>query len=151
MEQLQHITGIMCLLIMIVGIIKEIGSFTSTEKLIKLVAAIYIITAFFKIINNSQLELSFNIDNKDAISIYNTEQLKADVIKETETRLEDIVKKRLDEKNISYNSLSVHILEQDNNVVIDKIVIDCDEKYITAVRECLYDLTSENTKIVTGE
>ncbi|MBQ5324393.1 MAG: hypothetical protein J6J58_02990, partial [Oscillospiraceae bacterium] len=65
MEQLQHMTGVMCILIMIVGIIKEVGSFSSTEKLIKLVAAVYIIVAFFKVINNSQLELSFNIDNKE--------------------------------------------------------------------------------------
>ena len=81
MEQLQHMTGVMCILIMIVGIIKEVGSFSSTEKLIKLVAAVYIIVAFFKVINNSQLELSFNIDNKENLQIYNTEQLKSDVMR----------------------------------------------------------------------
>jgi len=151
MEQLQHMTGVMCILIMIVGIIKEVGSFSSTEKLIKLVASVYIIVAFFKVINNSQLELSFNIDNKENLQIYNTEQLKSDVMREAEIRLEQIVKNRLDEKNISYNSLSVHILEQNSNVVIEKIVIDCDSIYLNAVEECLYDLTSGNTKIITGE
>ena len=151
MEQLQHMTGVMCILIMIVGIIKEVGSFSSTEKLIKLVAAVYIIVAFFKVINNSQQELSFNIDNNENLQIYNAEQLKSDVMREAEIRLEQIVKNRLDEKNISYNSLSVHILEQNSNVVIDKIVIDCDSIYLTAVEECLYDLTSGNTKIITGE
>ena len=143
--------GVMCILIMIVGIIKEVGTFSSTEKLIKLVAAVYIIVAFFKVINNSQLELSFSIDNKENLQIYNTEQLKSDVMRETEMILEQIVKNRLDEKNISYNSLSVHILEQNSNVVIEKIVIDCDSIYLNAVEECLYDLTSGNTKIITGE
>ena len=151
MEQLQHMAGVMCILIMIVGIIKEVGTFSSTEKLIKLVAAVYIIVAFFKVINNSQLELSFSIDNKENLQIYNTEQLKSDVMREAEIRLEQIVKNRLDEKNISYNSLSVHILEQNSNVVIEKIVIDCDSIYLNAVEECLYDLTSGNTKIITGE
>ena len=151
MEQLARITGIMCLLIITVEIIKEIGSFKSTEKVIKLIIAIYVDAAFFKISENSHIDLQFTLGNDKIGDTYNTEQLKSAVMEETRIRLESLIKSRLDEKNISYDLLSVHILEQNGNVIIDKIVIDCEDVYKSALEECLYDLISEDTQIVTGE
>lgn len=151
MEQVTKTIGMVCIIIMATGILNDIGSFPVSEKVIKFVTALCIIAAFFKSVGGTKLEMEFDYNNDDTLYVQNEEYLKSAVLNRTAEELEQLVKKRLGEKNISYNSVSVHILEQNSSVMIEKIQISCDPEFEAEVRLCLEDITSEGTEILIGE
>lgn len=151
MEQIARITGVMCLVIMVVSFINNLGGFACTEKVIKFVTAIIVVALFFKTVNNTQIELHFDNYNNSNISTDDEVYLKYILVEQTAHMLEETVKNRLDEKNISYNTVSVHILEQNNNLIADRIIVDCNKDCENTVKECLQDIISAETVITTGE
>ena len=62
-------------------------------------------------------------------------------------KLEKIIKIRLDEKNISYNEISVHILEQNGNLIVKEINIDCTGNSKRDIYTCVEDIITKESKI----
>ncbi len=151
MEQIAKITGVVCISVFSMGILYNLGHFPSMEKVVKFVIAIYIILTCFNAAANA--DIKFNLSSETINTL--TEEYTADftniVIAETAKNAEEIIKQRLGEKNISYNHVSVHILEQNGFLAPDKIVINCDDRYITAAEECIKDFITADTEIIVGE
>lgn len=151
MDNLAKTIGILCVSVMAMGILYNLGSFAVTDKVIKFVISVYIIVAVF----GSLKDVDFKVKTDGIVAdIYQqdmSDMLKSEIILQTEKDLTEIVKKRLEEKNISYNDISLHILEQNGSLEIKKIMIDCPETSKQAVLGCLQDLVTEDTQIVTGE
>lgn len=151
MENLARITGVVCVCVFVMGLFYQMGGFDKTSKVIRFVISISVVSTIFLNMGN----LSFIPDLKN--TIYDNEQYKYEenfydiVMLNTQEELESVIKNRLLEKNISYNSVKVHILEQNGNLTAEKIVVDCDKEYADEVYLCTEDIITENTEIIIGE
>lgn len=153
MEWISTLIGTLCISSFIMGILINFGKFESTQKVIRFVVSLFIVVTIFK--PYSENDFSFDFDFSD-ISIENPDIsssiINNMVIEKTKENLIELVKNRLKQKNISYIDLNVHILDQDGNLIIDKItIIGCDETQKEEINSCLSDLISRETKIVLGE
>ena len=81
----------------------------------------------------------------------NSDYLKEKIINETEKEIKELIKNRLDEKNISYNGISLHILEQNGNLIVKEINIDCTENNKKDIYNCIEDIISKESEIKIGE
>ena len=151
MEEITNLMGSICISIIAIGIISKLGAFDATEKMLRFVAAISILLILYESFDKTSLNIDFKYPESDVYYIENTSALKNEIINKTKTDLEQMIKERLDEKNISYNSVSLHILEQNGSIAVDKIIIDCSSDAKTAVIDCIQDIISKETEILTGE
>ena len=151
MEHLTKTIGYICILVMVTGILADLGSFPVIEKLIRFVTALYIIVAFFKSLEGTKYNVDMQIFKSDFTYEQNYDYLTEMIINKTNSEIEALVKKRLEEKNISYNLLSLHILEQNGSLIINEINIQCDNKDTALAYDCIKDLISKDTKITIGE
>ena len=151
MEGLTAAAGVLCVSVFVVGILYEMGCFVATAKIIRFVTAIIITITVLKSFNSID-KIKIKTENySDIYSNTYQQNLNEMIIENTRHELEKIIKRRLEEKNISYKSVEVHILEQNGNVTVDTIYIDCDKKAQTAVRQCIQDILAEDAKLVIGE
>ena len=149
MEKIAHLTGVLCISVFVMGVFYQIGGFDKTARIIRFVTALCIISMVFKGIKEVDF-MSF------PHSIYREEYDFEDsfydgLIFETQLQLEELIKKRLAEKNISYNFVQVHILEQNGNLTAEEIIVICDKNCTDAVYNCISDMVTENTIITIGE
>lgn len=151
MEKIADVTGVLCISVFVMGIFYQLGGFEKTSKVIRFIVALYIISTVFtsfEYFKYVPLEYDIIVD-KDIydydVDLYNS------VIYKTKTNLEEIIKNRLDEKNISYENVSVHILEQNGAVIADEIEIDCKAGDTEAVYSCIDDMLTEDTKVIIGD
>jgi len=151
MEKLTNVTGAICIFIIAMGIIGKIGSFTATEKILRFLISVSILIAISESFQKTSFEFDVIIPEFSNYHNSETTVLKNEIISKTQQELEHIIKNRLDAKNISYKSVSVHILEQNDSITVDKIIIDCSKNNNTTVREILQDIINEDTVIITGE
>ena len=150
MEQIAEITGILCVSSVVMGILYNTGCFGTTEKVIKFVISIYILVTVIDSFGRNRVDFGFDMKSQAYETYEYTHDYMEYLIAETEKELEKEIESRLSEKNISYNHISVHILEQNNNLTAGKIVADCNADE-AAVREILQDIITEDTELVTGE
>ena len=151
MEHISTVTGVVCVSVFAVSVLYSFGCFSATEKVVKFVISLYLLTVFIKSITDTRFEFKTNFNGLTAYSGSYTIDFTDIVLEETETNLEQTIKQRLDEKNISYKQISVHILEENEYLTADKIIVQCSEKDVGAVRECIKDMISDNTQVITGE
>ena len=151
MEKIADVTGVLCISVFVMGIFYQLGGFEKTSKVIRFIVALYIISTVFtsfEYFKYVPLEYDIFVD-KDIydydVDFYNS------VIYKTKINLEEIIKNRLDEKNISYENVSVHILEQNGAVIADEIEIDCKAGDTEAVYSCIDDMLTEDTKVIIGD
>lgn len=150
MEQIAANISVLCILVFVCGILYQLGCFSATEKVIKFIIAVYIV--FFAVKSFANFNPKITLENYTQFyQEQNTQLFKVSLIDETEKNLEEIVKNRLEEKNISYKDISVHILEQNGNLTVDGIYIDCENKDKDAVYKCIEDMLSEHTNVFIGE
>jgi len=151
MEKIVNSIGALCISVFIMGMLYQLGAFEKTAKTIKFVIAIYIVLTVI----NSFENLNFNLQNTDFTTQYYQQDINRDfqneIIKETARELENVIKNRLEEKNIAYNSVEVHILEQNGNLTADKIFIECENIYAQDIERCISDIADETTKIIIGD
>ena len=143
--------GVLCVSVMAMGILYDLGNFKATDKTLKFVISIYIIATVFNSFRTAKLEFDTDISGGKEFAGENPEILKEKIVLQTEKELTELIKKRMEEKNISYNSISLHILEQNGSIQVDRINIDCPSDMQTAVMDCIRDIISEDTQIITGE
>ena len=151
MEQIAKSVGMLCVLVFILGILFQLGCFEKTAKVIKFVIAVYIVVAIVKSVDGAKMDTNFIYDKNVAEHYDYQENFETAVLQQLRQNIEETVKGRLNEKNISYNDVSVHILEQNGNLEIEQIEVECKTEDKSAVYNCLQDLLSENTKIIVGE
>ena len=151
MEKIADVTGVLCISVFVMGIFYQLGGFEKTSKVIRFIVALYIISTVFtsfEYFKYVPLEYDIIVD-KDIydydVDFYNS------VIYKTKINLEEIIKNRLDEKNISYENVSVHILEQNGAVIADEIEIDCKAGDTEAVYSCIDDMLTKDTKVIIGD
>ena len=151
MEQLSKNIGMICVIIVVAGIVFELGKFKSTEKSIRFIIVVYIVVTVFKTFGASEWNIDYESYKADTHYAENSYIFKDTVIFTAQQELEEIIKNRLNEKNISYNSVSVHILEQNGIAKTDKIYVQCDDDLKDDVFECIEDIIGEDTEIIIGE
>ena len=151
MQQIISVIGSVCILIMVTGILADLGSFPVMEKVIRFIIVIFLIVCIFKSFETTQINIE--TDNFETKFVYeqNLDYLKEKIISETEKETQELIKNRLEQKNISYNWLSLHILEQNGNLIVKEIVIDCSESEKNEVYDCIKDVISNETEIKIGE
>jgi len=151
MEKIASTTGILCIAVFIMGIFYQLGGFEKTSGIIKFIMALCVLATMLKNVKGFETDIDYSqIYNNSFENIY-TEEFSNEILSETEQELEQIIKKRLDEKNISYNQISVHILEQNGVVSVDEISVegtDADEKDILYL---ITDMTGPETIVKTGD
>ncbi len=143
--------GVLCISVVAMRILYDLGNFKATEKTLKFVISLYIIATVFNSLKTTKLEFDIDVGSENQTYYHNSEVIKNEIISQTEKELTELIKKRMSEKNISYNSISLHILEQNGSIVVDRIYIECSPYDKTSVMECIKDLTNEDTEIVIGE
>ncbi|MBE6877617.1 MAG: hypothetical protein E7488_00405 [Ruminococcaceae bacterium] len=151
MEQIAKITGVVCISAFSMGVLYNIGHFPSVERGIKFVIAIYIILTCMKSAGNIDMKSEFLPVKPYLATEEYAAELNNTVVEETQRKSEEIIKQRLSEKNISYNRVSVHILEQNGLLTAEKIIVSCDDKDVAAAEECIEDFITTGTEIIIGE
>ena len=151
MEKLTNVTGAICIFIIAMGIIGKIGSFTATEKILRFLISVSILIAISESFQKTSFEFDVIIPEFSNYHNSETTVLKNEIISKTQQELEHIIKNRLDAKNISYKSVSVHILEQNGLLTAEKIIVSCDDKDVAAAEECIEDFITTGTEIIIGE
>ncbi|MBQ8603328.1 MAG: hypothetical protein IJ410_00595 [Oscillospiraceae bacterium] len=147
MNNFFRIAGVLCLCGYVTGILTYFIPINQTEKSVRLVIILYIISVAF----NQELNLpSFSgIDFPDETQI--SAEADSYVIEMAEENLENTVKERLSEKNISYTELDVHINKQTDKLFIDKIYIyGADNINIEKAKSALSDILSQES-IISGD
>ena len=143
--------GSICMLIFLVGILYEFGGFEKSKKAIKFVIALYITVAMIKSVQNVQLKINLPEDLDTSVDSEYVYDFKREVIARTQDNMEILIKKRLDEKKLSYNQVSVHILEQNGNLTASEIIIKSEGSSKDLIYECISDIADDETKIYIGE
>lgn len=143
--------GSVCMLIFLVGILYEFGGFEKSKKAIKFVIALYITVAMIKSVQNVQLKINLPEDLDTSVDSEYVYDFKREVIARTQDNIEILIKKRLDEKKLSYNQVSVHILEQNGNLTASEIIIESESSSKDLIYECISDIADDETKIYIGE
>lgn len=151
MSDIAKIAGVLCMAVMAMGVLYDLGSFKVTDKTIKFVISVYILVTVFNALKGAKLEISTNELLQNISVEDNSGMLKNEVVKQTEKELEEVIKNRLDEKKISYNDVSLHILEQNGSLIVSEIKIVCSDDMSQAAKECINDFITEETKVITGE
>ncbi len=119
METIIKSVGILCTTAYLTGILTNFIPMDFTVKAIRLTVAVYILTSLLIPAGN----LDFEYGLSDVIVEDYTEKAREYVTHQTEIQLENSISKQLDEKNIAYNSVNVHIHKQNDMMEIEKIYI----------------------------
>lgn len=151
MEQLSQIIVILCKTVIAMGILYNLGCFPATEKVVKFIIAVYIIYATLNTVDKQIPVSKPYISNIEYSQYQYSEELNDIIVQETQNNIENIIKQRLTEKNISYNWVYVHILEQNNLLTADSINICCSNSDIAAAEDCIKDFITKDTQIYIGE
>jgi len=118
MESVYKSIAMLCLIAYISGVLLNFSSTNYTAKAVRLVVALYIITAFCSPVTDIDIpELKTETIE---ISIQQTENY---VIEKAENNLADYICRLLNEQNISYTDVRTHINKQREKLEIDGITI----------------------------
>jgi len=118
MESVYKSIAMLCLIAYISGVLLNFSSTNYTAKAVRLVVALYIITAFCSPVTDIDIpELKTETIE---ISIQQTENY---VIEKAENNLADYICRLLNEQNISYTDVRTHINKQREKLEIDDITI----------------------------
>lgn len=119
MDTVFKFTGSLCTTVYILGLLFNLTDISYTQKTIRLTIAVYIIVNILMPLKNLEL----NFDFTDSISDSTIEISAEDyVISQAEKNMKQSIISQLNDKNISYSDISVHINKQSNSVYIDNIV-----------------------------
>ena len=119
MDTVLKFTGSLCTTVYILGLLFNLTDISYTQKTIRLTIAVYIIVNILMPLKNLEL----NFDFTDSISDFTIEISAEDyVISQAERNMKQSIISQLNDKNISYSDISVHINKQSNSVYIDNIV-----------------------------
>lgn len=119
MDTVFKFTGSLCTTVYILGLLFNLTDISYTQKTIRLTIAVYIIVNILMPLKNLEL----NFDFTDSISDFTIEISAEDyVISQAERNMKQSIISQLNDKNISYSDISVHINKQSNSVYVDNIV-----------------------------
>jgi len=147
MEKIVKVIGALCMCGYITALLVQFVPVNKTEKSIRLVVTLYIIS-----VSLSPISIDYDYPKpflpeistvQEDSEIYFNDLLKA----ETEKILSD----RLTEKNICYTGMDVHINKQTDKLYIDSILIcGADSENIEKARAALSDVLSPD-RIISGD
>lgn len=121
MESIFKVIGTLCITAYIVGLVSNMTEVNDTGKAVRLVCVLVILSSFLtkgeieEITYNNIFETYSNVDIQMSTVEYIMESVKENI--------ENEIKKELDEKNICYTDVFVHIYKQSNKFKIEKIII----------------------------
>ena len=151
MERISDIIGVLCISVLVVTILYSISSFPSTEKVIRFVILIYIVVNAVSMFTDNKIDFGIDFKADKSVDYKITKEFTDYLILQTEYQLEENVKKRLRENNISYNDVHLHILEQNGILTVDTMVIKCNKSDTEKVRIAVEDIITEDTTVIIGE
>lgn len=140
-------TGCLCIVGYIMGLVMNMAPMNSLQKSIRLAGALYIITAVF--VPLSDIQFDFSIPDRQRDSVRQSRY--SYIVDRTREEIEFRVCVRLDEKNISYESVRVHIHEQSDKIYLQSVNIagvpEADRSRVVSALEEI----AEKEKIVFGD
>lgn len=151
MEKIASTTGILCIAVFIMGIFYQLGGFEKTSGIVKFIMSLCVLATMLKNVKGFEPDIDYSQIYDNSFENTYTEELNNEVLSKTEYELEQIIKKRLDEKNISYNQISVHILEQNGVVSVDEISVEGTDADENDILDLIADMTDSETRVKTGE
>ena len=118
MNSIFKITGSLCTMVYILGLLCNLTDITYTQKTIRLTIAVYIIVSVLIPMKNMDFDFKFseNINLADVNA-----DIEEYVVLHAETNLRQSIINELDNKKISYSDVLVHINKQSNSVYVDSI------------------------------
>ena len=120
MESIFKIIGTLCLCGYITGLLMNFTTVTYTQKAVRLVCALYIITTVIMPIGTADFDFSAEeFAEKSALQ----QQAEEYVLSTAEDNMENDIKNLLDVKNISYTQLNVHINKQKDSLAVGSVEI----------------------------
>ncbi len=120
METIIKSVGMLCTTAYLTGILTNFIPMDYTAKAVRLAVAVYILSSLLI----PAVALDYEYGLSDVIVEDYTEKAREYITRQTELQLENNISKQLDEKNIAYNSVNVHIHKQNERLEIEKIYID---------------------------
>ncbi len=147
MDNIIKAAGVLCMCGYITGLQVQFVPLNKTEKSLRLVVTLYIISAVF-----SPAELKFSTPEIDLPA---TDYIQNDadeyVINELTNQTEEILSQRLSEKNICYTDIDVHINKQTDKLYIDQIIIyGADNENMAKSKDILSDVLNKDY-IISGD
>ncbi len=131
----------------IMGLVMNMVPMNSLQKSIRLAGALYIITAVF--VPLSDIQFDFSIPDRQRDSVRQSRY--SYIVDRAREEIEFRVCVRLDEKNISYESVRVHIHEQSDTIYLQSVNIagvpEADRSRVVSALEEI----AEKEKIVFGD
>ena len=119
MNGLLKAAGVLCLCGYITGIVTNLIPLNQMEKSVRLVTVLYIISVVFSQKIEYSKFLYVDLNDRETIS----QSADTYVIEMAEAELENNIAEILNEKNIAYSEVSVHINKQTDKIQIDKVYI----------------------------
>lgn len=151
MEHIADMIGTVCVSVIAATIIYNFGSFPSMERIIRFVVSLYIISNSINILSGNRINFTYDFATRSMENYEISENFNTYVMSETELNLEEIIKNRLESKNISYKDIDLHILEQNSILTVDKITVVCSNSDVSEVMKAIEDMITKETMIIIGE
>ncbi len=141
--------GALCIMAYITGLVSNMVEINQTQKAIRLVCTIYIISSLVvRIPNTKYLEVNNMLNYSNESVSDNTFDY---IIDKTEKIVENDIEKVLDENFISYTNVNVHIHKQSEGIDISDVTIyGVSDKDQSLVLQIISSVTNEE-KIIFGD
>ncbi len=141
MKSVYSYIGSICLLIYIIGILFNLIKIKHTNKIMQTVLGLVLLLNIISPIYNQEFYIDINSLEVQSMQIDKGENEEY-IIENAKLILENEIKEELNQKNIAYNDVTVHIHKENENFLIKEISINGSEE---AEKETVIDILSEYT------
>ena len=111
--------GKFCILVYLLGMLLSVTGSPLTQKSLRLLLVLYIIAVILNSFRTTSWQIDMSLNKITEGENFTSSDY---IIPAVQQEIEDAIKNQLDEKNISYKDVNVHIIEQKEYIKIDEIV-----------------------------
>ncbi len=151
MDNIYSYIGNLCLVIYIIALLFDLIKIKETNKILQTVLGLVLILNIFYPLNKIDTQSVFNSLEFYSITV-NEEENTELIIENAKLLIENDIKKTLEEKNISYNDVSLHIHKENGSFLIKEInIYGSDEERKEEILKLLSDIVNEDVIFFRGE
>lgn len=123
MKSIAQAVGVLCISGYIMGLLMNMVQITYTQKVVRMVVAMFIIITIFKPVRELEPDSFDAIAYSHNIAYDTGQEAVQNIVSSAALQIQDIIKKRLDDKKIGYEAVGVHIYEQEGALSIGEVEI----------------------------
>lgn len=151
MKSITQAIGVLCISGYIMGLLMNMVQITYTQKVVRMVVAMFIIITIFKPVRELAPNSLDAIAYGQNITVETGQNALENIVTSAQTQIESTIKLRLDEKKIGYDNISVHIYEQEAGLTVSKIeVFGAEESLQADIVNILSDIAQKEVIIFGG-